>query len=287
MERGAEAYIRDRFVGARVILDPFPHLIVRDVLPDTVYRAMETALPGGARWKLAALEAEWRLRGWKHTLACAANRRRTISQPYFGVREPDRSHGFGLGGFAELWRAQFGDYVALVDQLTIAAFTSPIASYRERLAADGIPLGSEIRLGQSLFCQRGANWDIQPHTHGLAQIIQSMIYFPVSGSHEDQGTVLYNLRASLRIEARQFGATRPFTDKEAERALVLPYQRNSLVSFINTPEAVHSTNPVEGPPRRYIFSCMEADIALGEQTIIVGGEKSRVPETEASGRVGA
>jgi hypothetical protein len=51
---------------------------------------------------------------------------------------------------------------------------------------------------------------------------------------------------------------------------ILPYQPNTLVSFMNTPDAVHSTNDVEGPQRQYVFTCMQTEIAPGDAMLDIG-----------------
>ena len=58
---------------------------------------------------------------------------------------------------------------------------------------------------------------------------------------------------------------------DIEVAKVLPYQPNTLVAFMNTPEAVHSTNNIVGPPRRYTFTCAYADIKPRDAVLVVGG----------------
>jgi hypothetical protein len=104
-----------------------------------------------------------------------------------------------------------------------------------------------------------------------------MIYFPLRGSSRDQGTVLYRIKNPFKVAAREFTGTRRFDQDTVEQAVVLlPYEPNCLVSFINTPEAVHSTNPVEGPPRRYIFSCMQTTNDPGDAVITVG-ERAAAP----------
>ena len=175
----------------------------------------------------------------------------------------------------------FGDVIEMVDLLTIEAFTPHVDQYRSRIARFGVKISKDVLLGQSLFCQRIDRWKIDPHTHNLPQIIQSMIYFPKPGSSEEQGTVLFRIKGQHTVPAREFATTRTFAPDTIERASILPYKPNCLVSFINTPEAVHGTNQIAGPARRYIFSCMSADVEIGTGDITIGHSR-----TEQLDRVG-
>jgi hypothetical protein len=252
-----EAYLRERFATVAVVTEPFPHFALTSILPPEIYAKMEAAIPPGWRWQLSACVED-------------IKRRTKGTQPHFGVRQPDQGACFGLSPYRDHWLARFGDIIEMIDVLTIEAFAPHIERYRERLAGSGIAVSKQVSPGQALFCQRSDNWTIEPHTHNLPQIVQSMIYFPLPGSHEDQGTVLYRLKERKTVPAVEFAATRPFAIETVEPAVVLPYRENCLVSFMNTPEAVHSTNPVDGPSRRYIFSCMQASVEIGSGNITIG-----------------
>jgi hypothetical protein len=119
-----------------------------------------------------------------------------------------------------------------------------------------------IARGQSLFCFRPAGWQIVPHTHSLDQLLQTMIYFPSEGFHAGQGTYLYGTPGLRRPSiADQVKAVVPF--KATKRPHLLPFAHNTLVSWINTPEAIHGTIDHSGDPsRRYVFLAHIIDRAV-------------------------
>lgn len=262
--QATEAYVRGRFASVSIATDPFPHFVLPDVLPPDLYAAMEQSLPPQWRWTLSAFVEDLLHAHRPFPLGRA-------TQPRFGVRQPDQGASFSLSRYRHLWLERFAEIVETIDLLTIEAFTPHIDRYRSRMEHCGIKLSKQVIPGQALFCQRSDIWKIEPHTHNLPQLIQSMLYFPLPGSEESQGTVLYRIKNSQTVPASEFAATRTFDPASIERAGILPYRANTLVSFMNTPEAVHSTNDIAGPRRRYIFSCIQADIEIGNADITIGG----------------
>ncbi|WP_316207170.1 MULTISPECIES: hypothetical protein [unclassified Bradyrhizobium] len=264
-----EAYIRERFDQVVVLSDPFPHFVLYEVLPPDLYNAMERALPPRWRWKLAAFGETFRHRGmaeaWRQL-----KQGEFIAQPHFGVRAPDVSAHFGLSSYRRHWKGQFGPMLELVDSLTAKVFEPHLISYQQKIVAAGVPLGAKWSLGQAIFCQRGREWTIDRHTHYLGQVIQSLIYFPLPGSSADQGTLLYRIKQSMQVPAREFYSTRIFGPEEVEAATLLPYQANCMVSFMNTPYAVHSTSTAAGPPRRYILGSVQVQIDASDAMLSIG-----------------
>jgi hypothetical protein len=197
---------------------------------------------------------------------------RVALQALFGIRAPDMSHNFGLGSYARDWNDRFGEYFEMIDRLTIEALAEPVQVHRDRLAQNGVKLSSEkIKLEQGIFTHRRDGWNIPPHSHQLAQVIQTLIYFPLPQSSEQQGTMLCRLKQPKTISAEEYHTTRYFDWNDTEPVAMMPYRANQLFSFVNTPEAIHSSNnTVSGPARRYVFSCMTAPVELGIGQIQVG-----------------
>lgn len=238
-----ERYIRDRFAQARVTDDPFPHLVIRDVLPPALYSEMEQDCPGRFRHMIAA--------------ACATRGRplrRHWQQPTFAIRDGDATT-FSLGRYADQWRDRYRIYVDLIDRLTIEAYQPAVDIFLSRLQRAGfIAAPAPLQVGQGIFTHRTEWWRIPPHVHASAQIIQSMIYFPLSGSTPEQGTVLYKLRRPKTVRAAELMQTYAFAADEVEQAGLMPYHPNTLASFLNTPISIHASPDVPGPARRYTFT---------------------------------
>lgn len=263
MKTEHDEYIRGRFAGVKIDSDPFPHFHLAGVLPPTVYVAMEHSLPPIWRWHAASLGDTFAGARWRTIRDMLIGRR--ISQPHFGARIPDVSASAGLAGYRTRWQERFSGYVELIDRLVIAAFKPHIEQYARR-----VHVTPSAHLGQSLFCHRFEDWNIEPHTHTLDQLIQSMIYFPLAGSTPEQGTILYRIKQPFVADAREFAQTRVFAAETVQQHSIMRYEPNALASFLNTPESVHSTNPIGGPSRRYIFSCTTMALPSLTGTIQVG-----------------
>jgi hypothetical protein len=279
------AYITARFAATPMKSDPFPHLVIPDVLPADVYAAMEAASPSGAEWTLAGCVETFRVQRRTHAvrrshfraavlaagdcLAILGRNHGRFIQPMFGVR-PKNPISFGLGRYFTFWR-KYQPYFDLVDELALQAYRPYIECYMNSLRDVGIIRDMpSTHFAQSVFCQRLEGWLIGPHIHDLPQIIQSMIYFPLPNSHPEQGTILYKPRRPISIassklfaecdytgrdEAESPQATICFEEHDVERVGIMSYVPNTLASFLNTPLSIHGTVAVpDAPARRYVFT---------------------------------
>jgi hypothetical protein len=124
---------------------------------------------------------------------------------------------------------------------------------------------TKISPGQSLFCFRPPGWKIIPHTHGLTQVLQTMVYFPSDGFSANQGTYLYRRPWYRKTPIdKQIREVVPF--RASKRPTLAPFAHNALISWINTPRAIHGTVDRPGdPPRRYIFLAHVIDQAAFAQ----------------------
>jgi len=221
-------YIREKFSRAPVSEAPFPHLCIRDVLPAELYREMEEALP--ARAEVARALTRDRLRRW-------ARRpwRVPKADPVYFYISADATAGH-LDAYAAEWHRRFGDYIALVETLL-----------HERLRVQE-PWVS----GQRVFFFRPTGWAIPPHVHPRSEITNTMIYFPSSQNLVEQGTLLYRPRPGAKLKPSS--DTAEYDSGELEPAAIIPYLPNTLISWVNTPAAVHGSIELAGAPaRRYLY----------------------------------
>jgi hypothetical protein len=252
-----EAYIRARFAAAAVTNDPFPHLVIRDVLPPALYAEMESNCPSALECTMSTLRL--RLRRTSRLGFTLPLLLRTDEQPMFALRGGDRTTP-PLGRYAKLWQQRYAPYIELIDRLTIEAYRDATATFLDRMRATGfVRQIKPLAIGQGLFTHRTETWRIGPHVHSSGQIIQSMIYFPLPGSSPEQGTVFFRLKKPKTVPAIDLMQTFVFADDEIEPAGAMPYHPNTLASFLNTPLAIHASPDVPGPARRYTFTAAVMD----------------------------
>jgi hypothetical protein len=223
-----QQYIRDKFARAAVALEPFPHLHIRDVLPPELYQEMEAALPPPREVKSAIRHDQlrrWVRRAW----------RRPRPDPVYFYVSAEAKAGH-LDRYAPEWQRRFGDYLVLVENLLHERF---------RIQEPWLS-------GQRVFFFRPAGWAIQPHVHPSAELTNTMIYFPSAQNTVEQGTLLYRPRANGALAASQ--VTVEHKREELEPVAIIPFLPNTLISWINTPTAMHGSIEIAGgAQRRYLY----------------------------------
>ena len=272
------SHIREKFERASSVSDPFPHLIVKDVFPRQVYSAMCADLPSTKQWTAAEKEETVKalMKAGADEKIARSNFRTmkpsAVVQPMFSLNSDPNTCSI-LQKYATLWNKKYHDYIALTNELTLSKFNAVISTYHAYLRDYDLLSNPPTYQGNlTIFCQRTAGWEIPPHTHDYNQIIQSMIYFPLRGSSVSQGTSLYRLNRPVFRPWSSFAATSMFAEDEVEFATRLPYDANTLVSFLNTPKSIHSSPFAQGPPRRYIFTGVSTNYNPPE------GQRERVIE---------
>jgi hypothetical protein len=236
-------YIRDRLASAEVQSEPFPHIYTESILRPCTYQAMLESLPSH-----------------DYVMSCEQNTFTDTSR-IFDLFNSDGS-GKGLEKTAALWRERFSPILESLSDAIVERWQVHLARYYEELLkASHITVApAKVKRGQSLFCFRPAGWRILPHTHGLTQLLQTMVYFPSEGFRTEQGTYFYELPWYRPTKIYQDKATRY---RFPGRATLMPFAHNALVSWINTPRAVHGTVDHPGDsPRRYIFMAHVTDRPL-------------------------
>jgi hypothetical protein len=221
-------YIEERFARAQVSEEPFPHLCVRDVLPPELYRDMEAALPPAAEVTRALRRdrlRRWMRRAWR------------LPKPdpvYFYISgEAKAGH---LDAYAPEWHRRFSGYVGLVETLL-----------HERLRVQ-----QPWHSGQRVFFFRPTGWAIPPHVHPRAELTNTLIYFPSPENTVEQGTLLYRPRPGATLQGTS--GTAEYRSDQLEPAAIVPFLPNTLVTWVNTPEAVHGSIEIAGAaPRRYLY----------------------------------
>jgi hypothetical protein len=242
-------YARD----AKIHRDPFPHLVVDDILPDEAYAALEATFP--AAGYIAELPNGREL----------ANNRTYLRTSVSSLSDPD---------LPAVWR-EFID-----THSRRAVFESAISIWRDELARchpgleknfgkpiDAFKAAQRVGKGDSeanrradvmIDCQFGINSPVRkrstaraPHVDRGAKLFSALLYFRDEQDESEGGEYeLYRLRQgpfprkkSKKIPARYI-----------ELVKRIPYRSNSLIMWLNTKEAIHAVAPrgVTKFPRRYV-----------------------------------
>lgn len=231
--------------------EPFPHLVVPDALPPTLYQELERSYPALAEvagpgphdnnrlYKLAAADVVARPNiapGWRdffayHTSADFFHRVCSLWQDELAALHPGIWNAFGKAAetFATVVR-QPGK------KGNAANFTADVA----------------------LDCQFGMNSPVTtpcsvrgPHLDNPAKLFAALLYF----RHADDSSIggeleLYRVKPGQRALVRG-SRVNPDAVEVAERVAYAP---NTLVMWLNSPLAIHGVSPrsVTPVPRRYI-----------------------------------
>src|SRR5262249_11805175 len=227
--------------------DPFPHLYICDILPAEIYEMMARDTPGMGFCQLL------------HLLRAVAG-----LQP--GIEFDFRMHEHApasLRSLARTWEHKYRPYIDLIDRLTIEKLKPEINSYLRRLADLGCKTREppELVMGRALFCHRRDGWAVAPYLHGVSQIVENTIYFPLPNSVDEQGILFHKPKRQIRIPTGKLNDSRSFRHGDLEDTDLMPYRANTLVSVLNTPFSVRSTENTEGLHLRYILSSIACDIA--------------------------
>lgn len=216
------AHTVSRIEQATVETQPFPHLVVRNFLPDDLYREALARWPADTSFASRnhmdrvqfnltrqlselpeALQPTWsRLLGLSDAVNRALYRK---FQPHF-------SHKF-VPLFGARWRETTRDYSTAFRRVQLAQYTG-----------------------------RGA---LLPHVDSVRLVVNSFLYASESGQPEPSlGTVLYR-SFGLMLTDNNFRIPDATSSRYLAPDVVVPYEANCLLSFVNTPFSFHGVEPFD------------------------------------------
>lgn len=236
-----DVHIRERFAASSVEVDPCVHLIVENVLPTEFYCQIEADIPDEKLWIAA----------YKHNLETLPE---DLSCPMFDCRDPNRSSASMIDA-ALIWQEKYIDIIGFITGQIREKLRPQIDSYMAQLIAAGVYNEPQALMSPiNEFCYRPAGWNIKPHAHDLIQAVQWMLYFPLPDSTEQQGTTFYRLKSPLRIEGGKIHDNGSIWFDDVSYSFMVPYRRNTLVVFLNTPHTAHGSLELSDMvARRYFF----------------------------------
>ena len=265
------SHIRESIEGSTINLDPFPHLIVRNLFPPSLYSQMAMDLPSDEEWRAAGVEDYYRslLQSGIDDMTATFNidsvPESQLNPPMFSLHSSSKDMHTPptLYPYATFWTDKYTKFIDFAHQVTLAKYQDVIASYYKYLQSENLITNYPKPNANHpvFFMWRPPGWGIARHTHSYIKILFSMIYFPVSSETMMQGTHLYRCKKKVCREFASFENFCEFFDDEVEPAGQLPYEPNTMVSVLNTPKSVHSSPHGAGPICRYIFMEIDTDYA--------------------------
>jgi hypothetical protein len=224
-------HVQSRIEAATVVERPFPYLLIRDFLPDHLYRQALDMWPSDEFFAAR-----------NHTSRLQVNLARQMAE----LPESIRPAWTGLLSLADVVnRALYKKFTPFFSHKFVPLFGP---AWRETVK------GYSTSFRQLQLAQYTGKGDLNPHVDNVRLVVNSFLYASETAEPEAElGTVLY----------RSFGLMLTENNKRLDGALVkrflapdviVPYQANCLLSFVNTPFSFHGVDPYDiGARRRRIM----------------------------------
>ncbi len=237
-----QKHIIEKLRSARVITDPFPHLIVENFLPEELYQHALESFPEHSLFKLQESSRQflWTNHG------CLKGSSLSLSDQAF-------------------WQA-FGE-------VTVNHFTKPILIDKfmpflnvKFQTKDPQEL-EKIKQGLDFWEHRQdglvsylAKTQVEPHIDDHNIFVRALLYFPEDDEHQEVGTTLYSgPPAKPSQKCPKEGEIHPVKK--------VPYKRNTLFVFLHSPISWHSVASHEYPEEDYLRRLFLATISLSPESI--------------------
>jgi hypothetical protein len=216
-------HVRERIEAAPFPRDPFPHIVVEDLLPKDVYKLALEAIP---------------------------------HEVFFGTRDRVKQNlrvpfDFAPTLATRVW--QFLDERVFRDAIRPAAlekFRSEVAAYYEslfgaELAGEAAALPQSVSGGRLMLRRPG--YHLAPHRDPKRTVLTCLIYLARSKDNEAYGTRVFRVHGD-----REAGYTQTFYPEEegcrCELVKTVPFRANSALVFLNSRGAHGAEIPADAPP---------------------------------------
>ena len=209
-----------------VILDPFPHLIIKDALPEEVYEELENTIPEDEIKNNAIFNKSANMYRYKCAQALNKERLPSLWKKFFEYHTSKKFFSNSIS----LFKKQF---ISIHD----------ISSYMDILNSKiGIRNFDDVGTNYYTDCQYAIN---NPMSDGETHLLQH-----VDSSQEIYAGLLY----MRKDEDKSSGGGLLIYDKE-EVVKTIPYRRNVFVMFLNTGVSSHGVEPRIGAEiKRYTIN---------------------------------
>jgi len=239
-----QAGIRARVEAAEVARDPFPHVVVEDLLPEPFFRRLAETIPPVETFKQSK-------NGRKADMPLIATNKAFLATPE---------------DFRETWSTLRDDVLrdtvapVLADRLhddvrrKFADLLSP--EIADEVMADGLVSSA----GRIMLRKPG--YTLGPHTDSAMYAITCLLYFSEADAESSGALCLY--RPERRPELKHVSTYYPDEEEgiEAEVVKVIPIRENLFVAFVNGQEALHGVTVDADQPSDEFRMAYQAHLVL-------------------------
>ena len=249
VEKGVKKYIERKVDSAKVSIEPFPYIIIDEILPQSLYALALDYWPGFDHF-----------RG-------AGGSRKKIYTTYGCIEKTNIIEEKRI-----FWRT-FGEVVIkhYLKPLIIEKF-KPYIGWKFPLSSEEEL--KEIKRNLSFYPYHydcivvdPPGYRIAPHIDGIKTFIQAIIYFPKDDDHQELGTVLYKGSSHKKPLNEQKGNAIIEHNNDLVPAKKIAYKPNTFIAFLQSPVSWHSTNPVANPDIHYLRRTYFLDIRLSPEAM--------------------
>lgn len=204
------AHVRRSVLSAPMRAQPFPHLVVSELLPADFYQQLLRAIPAPTFWRRSGHQRDnWHV-------------------------EEDRASRLS----ETIWRFMHDDIAATeLTPLLLDRFSEAIAAYwRETFDLDGSQFLGHYLCDEGRLLLRRPGYELEPHLDPPHAILTVLCYLAQPGDPDTHGTDLY---ASDPLPAQRVGILHPARQGiKVERVTTIPFRPNTALVFV-TPRGVH------------------------------------------------
>jgi len=224
MSSRAELHTAYQIFNAPVRTFPYPHSFVPDVFSPDFYAEMQRNLPEPADM-IPILEAR-QIQGYAERFVLE------LRKPEHLAALPDDKRAFWQG--VAKWMVGGAGQLSLLGQVMMQKF-QPFVQSRFRGNLNGIRFYDEAFLVEDI-----TDFKLGPHTDSSKKVITLLFYLPKDESQVHLGTSVYVPKdRNFRCEG---GPHYPFD--WFERMATMPFQPNSLFTFVKGDASFHGVEPV-------------------------------------------
>jgi hypothetical protein len=214
--------------GAKLELDPCPHIVIDDLLPDDVCGELVSAIPSSVFFKSRDRVRE------------------ELGVPFEFAPE-----------YSRLVWGHFYDHA--IAKALVSALTEKFRPALDEFVRTHWPgLGSmaesgiRLRVSNSRLLLRRPGYVIKPHRDPRWAFLTCLVYLPRPSEPQSYGTQFYRIRREPEITHSSPLWVDP---SECEFVKDVPSRRNTAVVFLNSTGAHGASVPVDAPPgtERYVY----------------------------------
>ena len=258
--------------AADIVREPFPHLVIHEALDSDFYEKLAAEFP---RDEIVMREGKKDRGNQKHfygaAKALADERVSVLWKDFFRHHLSDGFYGEMLELFDREIRWLYPD---LEDRLNKELKDLKTGLRRSDMSAEAM-----------LDCQFAINTPVLepssvrgPHLDGAQTFYQCLLYFRDDRDDAGGDLELYRFKEGVDLSA----VTPKAIEKNlVSKAVTVPYRKNTLIAFLNSPRSLHGVSPRAATPftRRYFNALCDLTTDLYPFSALAPSEGSMGEET--------